>query len=113
MVDQDSKDSAKYRLHLFQDGLGLPERDYYLNDDKESKRVRDAYVLHLEKLFLLLGRSKKEAQAARETVMRIETALAKASMKKEDRRDADKVYHKKDARAAREHRAAARPGKRT
>lgn len=97
-VDQDSKKSTDYILHLYQDGLGMPERDYYLKDDKESKRVRDAYLLYLVKFFRLLGKSPKEAIAARDTVMRIETALAKVSMNKEDRRDADKTYHKKTLR---------------
>ncbi len=97
-VDQDSKKSTEYILHLYQDGLGMPERDYYLKDDAESKRVRDAYLLYLVRLFRLLGKTPTEAAAARDTVMRIETALATVSMNKEDRRDADKVYHKKTLR---------------
>ncbi|MES2202796.1 MAG: M13 family metallopeptidase [Patescibacteria group bacterium] len=89
MVDQDSKDSTKYRLHLWQGGLGLPEREYYLSDKPEQKRVRDAYIVHIKKLSKLA-----QANISPDVVMRIETALAKASMPKEDTRDAEKTYHK-------------------
>jgi predicted metalloendopeptidase len=94
MIDQDAKNSEKYRLHLWQGGLGMPERDYYLLDQPEQKRVRDAYVKHIEKLLMLAGASKNEAKQAREVVMRIETKLAEASMRKEDTRDSEKTYHK-------------------
>ena len=93
-IDQDSKNSTKYILHLWQGGLGLPERDYYLKDEPEQKRVRDAYVVHIEKLLKLAAFSKKDIERTKEVVMQIETRLAKASMKKEDSRDPEKVYHK-------------------
>ena len=94
-VDQDSKDSAKYILHFFQGGLGMPEREYYLLNKPEQKRVRDAYVLHIKKLSQLSGASTAEAEKIYKTVLHIETALAHVSMKKEDTRDAEKTYHKK------------------
>ncbi len=94
-VDQDSKDSAKYILHFFQGGLGMPEREYYLLNKPEQKRVREAYVLHIKKLSQLSGASTKEAGHIQKTVLAIETNLAKASMKKEGTRDAEKTYHKK------------------
>ena len=93
MVDQDMKNSERYIIYLHQSGLSLPDRDYYLKDDAESKRVRSAYEKHLEAMFALMGKS-KEAEKNRETVMRIETKLARISMKKEDLRDVDKTYHK-------------------
>lgn len=93
-VDQDMKDSDAYALYLGQDGLGMPDREYYLKDDAESRRVRDAYQVHVEKLFRLMGRDAQAARASRDVVLRIETALAKASMSKEDMRDPDKIYHK-------------------
>lgn len=93
-VDQDSKKSDRYALHIGQDGLGMPDRDYYLKDDPESVRVRSAYRTHIEKLFRLMGRSAAEAKADADTLMRIETRLAKASMRKEDLRDPEKTYHK-------------------
>jgi len=94
MVDQDAKDSSKYLLHLWQGGLGMPERDYYLVDAPEQKRVRDAYVVHMGRLLKLAGFGAAEVAHTQKVVMKIETALARMSMKKEDTRDAEKTYHK-------------------
>lgn len=93
-VDQDMKNSERYIMHLGQGGLGMPDRDYYLKDDAESIRVRTAYEKHIEAIGILMGKSSREAKRDRETVMRLETAIAKVSMAKEDLRDADKTYHK-------------------
>lgn len=93
-IEQDAKNSSKYAFHLAQDGLGLPDKDYYLKDDAESLRIRNAYEAHVVKLFRLMGRSAGDATSDKEKVMRIETALAKASMAKEEMRDPDKTYHK-------------------
>ena len=94
MVDQDSKDSGKYLLHLWQGGLGMPERDYYLLNTPEQKRVRTAYVEHMGRLLKLVGFDAAGVKNTQQVVMKIETALAKASMKKEDTRDSEKTYHK-------------------
>ncbi len=93
-IDQDSKRSDRYLLHFYQGGLGLPDRDYYLGSNAEQVRIRKAYVRHIEKLLALAGASEAEAVRARATIIRFETALAKACMKKEDARDVDKTYHK-------------------
>ncbi len=93
MVDQDMKNSERYALYLAQDGLGMPDRDYYLKDDAESKRVREAYRTHLQKL-IRMGGIAKDVQGAMETVLAIETKLARVSMTKEDTRDVDKTYFK-------------------
>lgn len=93
-IDQDMKNSERYILYLGQGGLGMPDRDYYLKDDAESRRVRAAYEKHLVRLLSLAGRGGKASQEAA-VVLEIETALAKVSMKKEDVRDVDKTYHKK------------------
>lgn len=93
-IDQDMKNSEQYIIYLGQGGLGLPDRDYYLKDDAESVRVREAYKQHLVKLLTLAGH-KATAHKEMETVLAIETALAKISMTKEDLRDVDKTYHKK------------------
>src|SRR3989344_2916160 len=92
-IDQDMKNSEKYLLYFFQSGLGMPDRDYYLKNDAESVRVREAYVAYLERLLTLSGRGKTARDDAT-TVYMIEKALAKISMKKEDIRDVDKTYHK-------------------
>ncbi len=93
-VDQDMKNSEKYILHIYQSGLGMPDRDYYLKSDAESLRVRNAYEKHIEAILILSGRTKNEAKSDREIIMRIETNIAKVSMMKEDLRDVDKTYHK-------------------
>ncbi|MDO8566783.1 MAG: M13 family metallopeptidase [bacterium] len=98
MVDQDMKNSERYIIYLCQSGLGMPDRDYYLKDDAESMRVRSAYLKHLEAMFALMGKDKADAKRGREAVMRIETALARISMSKEDLRDVDKTYHRKSLR---------------
>lgn len=92
-VDQDMKNAERYLLNLAQGGLGMPDRDYYLKDDKDSVRVREAYKKHLAALFTL---SKLPGNAEEEVtrVFAIEHALAKISMRKEDLRDPDKVDHK-------------------
>lgn len=93
-IDQDAKQSERYALYIGQDGLGMPDRDYYLKDDAESVRVRNAYQVHAEKLFKLMGYSPTDAKAAMKVLMRIEIDLARASMRKEDLRDPEKTYHK-------------------
>ncbi len=94
-IDQDSKDSSKYALHIVQSGLGLPDKEYYLKDSPEVIRVREAYKKHLSVIFGLLGYTKEQAAARTQTVMQVETRLAKISMDKEDTRDAEKTYYKK------------------
>ncbi len=93
-IDQDSKNSAKYLLHLTQDGIGMPEREYYLSQAAEQTRVREAYKKHIKKILTLSGMKTSAAQNACDIVMKIETKLAKASMPKEDTRDSEKTYHK-------------------
>ena len=93
-IDQDAKNSSRYLLHLYPDGIGMPDRDYYLKNDVESVRVREAYRAHVEKLFMLMGRAPSDAKAGTETMLSIETLLARKMMKKEDARDAEKTYHK-------------------
>lgn len=95
LIDQDAKISSRYALHLLQDGLGLPDRDYYLKSDKESLRVRKAYQAYQINLFKLLGYSPKLSKAYATRVYAIEEKLARASMRKEDARDAEKTYNKK------------------
>lgn len=94
MVDQDMKDSDRYIVHLHQSGLGMPDRDYYLKDDPESVRVRTAYKKHIEAILALTGKTRVEARYDCGVIMRIETAIAKVSMTKEDLREVDKTYHK-------------------
>jgi putative endopeptidase len=92
--DQDYKDSTQVIAEVDQDGLGLPDRDYYLKTDPKSEELRNAYLAHLQKTFELLGDKPDVAAAEAQTVMRIETALAKGSLTLVERRDPQKLYHK-------------------
>ncbi|TSD06409.1 MAG: putative metalloendopeptidase [Parcubacteria group bacterium Greene0714_7] len=93
-VDQDSKKSDSYILHLYQGGLGMPERDYYLKNEAEQKRVRGAYLAHIDALLKLHGKTAEERAHISRVVLEIETRLARASMNKEDTRDVEKTYNK-------------------
>jgi len=92
--NQDAKDSTRVIGGAFQGGLGLPEREYYLKEDDKSKRLRDSYVKHVAKMFELLGDPAEQSAAEAATILKMETALATASMKNTDLRDPDKTYHK-------------------
>jgi len=92
-VEQDERHSDRYAVHLFQGGLGLPDRDYYFDTDARIRRVRQEYVRHVARMFRLLGDSAGPAAAHAATVMALETELAGASRKLEDLRDPEKNYH--------------------
>jgi putative endopeptidase len=96
--DQDYKDATQVIAEADQGGLGLPDRDYYLKTDAKSVELRKAYVTHLQKMFELLGDKPAEAATEAQTVMRIETALAKGSLTRVERRDPRKLYHKMTTR---------------
>ena len=91
---QDPDDSEQQIAEIDQGGLGLPDRDYYTKDDAKSKEIRERYVAHVQKLFELMGESSQIAKKNAETVMRMETALAKAQLTRVDRRDPYKLKHK-------------------
>ena len=90
---QDFKDSSKVVAQLDQAGLGLPDRDYYLKDDPKSVEIRQKYLAHVQRMFELAGEKPDVAKAHAQTVMRIETALARGSLDRVSRRDPDKIYH--------------------
>jgi endothelin-converting enzyme/putative endopeptidase len=91
---QDFRDADQVIAEADQGGLGLPDRDYYLKEDPKSVDLRKAYVTHLQKVFELLGDQPESAAAEAQTVMRIETALAKGSMTRVDRREPKNLDHK-------------------
>jgi putative endopeptidase len=92
--DQDFKDSTLVIAEVDQDGLGLPDRDYYVKSDPKSVELRQAYVAHVQKMFELLGASPGIAATQAQAVMRIETALANGSLTAVERRDPKLLYHK-------------------
>lgn len=93
-ANQDAKNSTLIVAHLGQGGLGLPDRDYYVSDDAKLKKNREDYIAHIAAMFKLLGDDDATAQKGAETVMAIETRLAKASFTRLERRDPEKNYNK-------------------
>jgi len=91
--EQDLKDSTQVVAGAGQGGLGLPDRQYYVDDDDRSRQLRAAYVQHVANMFHLLGDSDDTARSEAKTVLDVETALAKASKKREDLRDPAENYH--------------------
>jgi len=91
-VAQDDKISTKYAAQFGQGGLGLGNRDYYFNTDKETVNIRAEYVKYLENISKLAGSGTAAQDAA--TIMKLETELAKASRKLEALRDPVKNYNK-------------------
>jgi len=93
-VYQDEKKSDLMSVHLSQGGLGLPDRDFYVNPDTGVAHIRDEYVAHIARTLKMLGRDDAGAKTAAANVMAFETALAKASRKLEDLRDPVANYNK-------------------
>ena len=93
-VEQDAKESAKQIFAIYAGGIGLPDRDYYVKDDDKSKETRAKYVEHVTAMLALLGDTPEQAKHGADAVMRIETALAKASLTRVERRDPYKIYHR-------------------
>ena len=93
---EDFKDVTKVIAQIEQGGLGLPDRDYYTKDDDESKKIRQAYVEHVERMLKLGGMKSQEAKRAAQNVMQLETELARASKTRVEQRDPEGMYNKMD-----------------
>ena len=93
-IGQDDKNSLVMVPKIGQGGLHLPDRDYYLKTDERSVKIRTAYLDHITNVFKLIGFSDAQAKVGTSDVMKVETALAKASMTRVERRNPDKIYNK-------------------
>jgi len=93
-VAQDEKNSAAYSFHLYQGGLGLPNRDYYVNTDARTANILREYVSHISAMFMLLGEDREIASRHSGIVIALETRLARASRKLEDLRDPYRNYNR-------------------
>ncbi len=91
-VNNDGKDSTRYAAHLYQGGLGLPDRDFYFGEQERFVGLRAAYVEHIEKMFELAGLAEPAASA--EMLMALETRLAEKHWTRVECRDRDKTYNK-------------------
>lgn len=92
-IFQDEMNSDRYALHLYQGGLGLPDRDYYFDQDDRAKMLRREYVSHVGRMFQLLGDDTTRAKARAAVVMSLESEMAGASRKLEDLRDPRANYN--------------------
>jgi len=90
----DAKNSDMVIAQLSQGGLGMSDRDYYLNSDERSREIREAYHDYVGKIFTLSGDDSKEAKEKAQTIMDFETRLARASMTRLERRNPHKTYNK-------------------
>lgn len=90
-IAADSKHPDTYAITLSQGGLGLPNRDYYLSEDKSLASTRDAYKTYIAGMFSLLGLKNAVARAG--AVFALEAKIAQAHWRNEDKRNADKTYN--------------------
>ena len=95
-ADQDLADSSQIIAFAVDGGLGLPDRDYYTKTDPKSEEIRQKYLAHAQKMLQLIGDSAATAKDESATIMRIETALAKASLTQVEQRDPHNLFHKMD-----------------
>ncbi|HKR03627.1 MAG TPA: M13 family metallopeptidase [Bacteroidia bacterium] len=93
-VGQDDKISSKNAIFIYQGGLSLPDRSYYFDTDSRAVTNREKFVEHLNNMFKLMGYDDAKAKTAAGNMMKLETAIAKSSRKREDTRDPFKNYNK-------------------
>ena len=91
-ISVDAKDSARYATHIWQSGLGLPDRDYYFNEAERFVKLREGYVAHIEKMFALAGLT--EGKSAAKNILALETSLAEYHWTRVETRDSEKRYNK-------------------
>ena len=91
-INLDARNSTQYAVILFQGGLGMPDRDYYLKDDVKLKDARASYRAHIEKMLGMAGESKAAEHAA--AILNLETSLAKIQWTRVEDRDPIKTYNK-------------------
>lgn len=98
-VDADPKDSGMNILQVYQGGLGMSQRDYYLEDSESMKNIRTEYLKYISKLFRLAGKSESDAQKAADDILKLETELAKGSFTQAELRNPIANYNKMEVAA--------------
>jgi len=91
-ISIDAKDSTSYAIHIWQNGLNLPDRDYYFNDAERFVNLRSGYVKHIENMYSLAGM--KDGKDAAKNIMALETSLAGYHWTRVQSRDSEKRYNK-------------------
>ncbi len=102
-VYPDLKDSKRYRLYVYQGELGLPDRDFYLKDDLDSRRIRHEYQRHVARTLVLSGLPRKAALKQAKHILRLETRLARAAMSRVEMREPENTYRLMGVREADKH----------
>ena len=90
---QDFKDATQQIAAVAQGGLGLPEKDYYLRTGDKDEEIRKQYIQHVTNMLKLLGSSEMQAAPDAQSIMKLETALAKVSLDVTSQRDPHNIYH--------------------
>lgn len=91
-IGVDAKNSSRYVSNIWQSGLALPDRDYYFNEAERFANLRDGYKAHIEKMFNLAGF--ENGKQASETILALETKMAKNHWTRVEVRDSEKRYNK-------------------
>lgn len=91
-VNTDAKQSDRYIVYFYQSGLGLPDRDYYLSDEKKFQDIRAQYLAHIGNMLQLAGMDDSEAAATK--ILALESRLAKNQWSRVESRDDTKTYNK-------------------
>ncbi|TDD99467.1 M13 family metallopeptidase [Flavobacterium cellulosilyticum] len=92
-ISADAKDSNKNVIYISPGGLGLPDRDYYVSDDKDSKEKREKYVKHVARMLGFLGEKPELAKAHAGTILSLEIAMSQPRFDRVERRDRRKSYN--------------------
>ena len=90
----DEKNATQNILNVYQGGLTLGQKEYYLDNDKATADIREAFKQHVVKMFQLFGFSKAAATKKMQNILKVETALAKVSKSRTELRDPEANYHK-------------------
>jgi putative endopeptidase len=93
-VGQDDKISSKNAIFIWQGGLSMPDRRYYFDTDSGAIKIRRKFVAHVSNIFKIIGYNNANAMQTAEKMMKLETAIAQKSRKREDTRDPFKNYNK-------------------
>ena len=93
-IGADEKNATENILNIYQSGLTLGQKDYYLENDDATKKIREAYKKHIVNMFQLFGFKKGAAEKKMKNILKIETALAKVSKSRTELRDPIANYHK-------------------
>ena len=92
-VSPDDKNSNRNVVNLSVGGLGLPDRDYYVSDDKDSKEKREKYVLHVSKMLQFLGIAAADAKADADKILALEIQMSQPRLTRVERRDSKLQYN--------------------